>query len=96
MPKQYYIYIIGNNNLTLYIGVTSNLIKRIYEHKKEFVDGFSKKYRLHKLLYFEVYTDIKEAIKREKQLKNWHREWKLNLIQKDNPKFEDLYEKILK
>lgn len=91
-----YIYILGNNNLVLYIGVSSNLIKRIYEHKQEFIEGFTKKYKLHKLLYYEVLESIGEAIKREKQLKNWHRNWKLNLIKTSNPTFKDLYSEIIR
>jgi putative endonuclease len=90
-----YIYILGNENDTLYIGVTSNLIKRIFEHKQEFVAGFSSKYHLHKLLYFESFESIEEAIKREKQLKNWHRQWKLNLIRQLNPEYKDLYSEIV-
>lgn len=91
----YYIYIIGNQKPVLYTGVTSNLIKRIWQHKEGVVDGFSKKYNLKKLLYFEVYVDPKEAIYREKQLKHFKREWKLDLIRKFNPKFEDLYSNLL-
>ena len=97
MDKPAYIYILTNkNNTTLYTGVTSNLKKRIWEHKNNFVEGFSKKYKLHKLIYFEIFDVIEEAIKREKQIKNWHRNWKMNLIKSENPKFEDLYEKIIK
>jgi len=96
MRKQAFVYIIGNNRPTLYIGVTSNLIKRVYEHKQGLVDGFSKKYQLYKLLYYEVFGDIEEAIKREKQLKNWHREWKLNLIKSKNPDFKNLYPEIVR
>lgn len=96
MSQQYYVYILGNNNLTLYIGVTSNLETRIYQHKKKLVKGFTKKYSVNKLLYYEVFGDIEKAIKREKQLKNWHRDWKLNQIRSQNPNFEDLYKQILK
>jgi len=85
----------GNKHLTLYIGVTSNLIKRVYEHKQNIVKGFTKKYNLHILLYFEIFDDINEAIRREKQLKNWHRDWKLNLIKSKNPLLKDLYEEII-
>lgn len=95
MKKLYYIYILGNNRPTLYIGVTSNLINRVYQHKHELLDGFSKRYGLHKLLYYEAFDSIEEAIKREKQLKNWRREWKLNLIKSTNLYFKDLYPKIL-
>lgn len=88
--KSYYVYIMANTRPTLYIGITSNLIKRVYEHKNNLIEGFTKKYSVHKLIYFEEYTSSLEAISREKQLKNWHREWKLNLIKKQNPLFEDL------
>lgn len=94
MTKQGFVYIIGNNRPTIYIGVTSNLIQRIYQHKKNLVKGFSSKYKLKKLLYYETHDDIEEAIKREKQLKNWHRDWKINLIKSKNPEFIDLYKEI--
>lgn len=79
----------------LYIGVTSDIVKRVYEHKNGFVDGFTKQYNLKNLVYYEIYDDIEEAIKREKQLKNWHREWKIELVNKQNSNWEDLYESIL-
>jgi putative endonuclease len=82
-------------NTVSYIGVTTNLIKRVYEHKSKFTDSFTEKYNITKLVYYEVFEDIMEAINREKQLKNWHREWKVNLIKQLNPKFEDLYSNIL-
>jgi len=93
MNKKGYTYIITNKkNGVLYIGVTSNLSKRIYEHKNGLMDGFSKKYNLMKLVYYEICDDIKNAIQREKQLKNWHRDWKINLIEKENPNWDDLAE----
>ncbi len=93
---QNYIYILSNKkNGTLYIGVTSNLIKRIYEHKQKVIDGFSKQYSLDKLVYYEVIADITTAIKREKQLKNWNRAWKIELIEKENSEWDDLYNDIL-
>ena len=92
MSKQAYVYVVGNNKPVLYIGVTTDLQRRIYEHKNGLIEGFSKKYKCKKLLYYEVFEDINEAIAREKQLKNWHREWKLNLIKGANPKFKDLGE----
>jgi putative endonuclease len=93
--KNGYVYIIGNEKPVLYIGVTSNLVKRISQHKQHVIKGFSSKYHIIKLLYFEEYPTIIEAIEREKQLKNWHRQWKLNLIITVNPIFRDLYETIL-
>ncbi len=91
MSKSYYIYIITNkNNTVLYIGVTNNLPRRIYEHKYELVDGFTKRYGLKKLVYFEECSNAQDAIAREKQLKNWHRDWKINLIKTVNPNFNDL------
>lgn len=93
--KPGFVYILGNNRPTLYIGVTSDLIRRVYRHKQGLIDGFSKKYGLYKLLYYEIFDDIIEAIEREKQLKNWHRRWKLNLIKSKNPNFKDLYSEII-
>lgn len=87
-----YVYILTNQyNNTLYIGVTNNLIRRIYEHKNNMVEGFSKKYKLHKLVYYEQIEDITTAISREKQLKRCHRDWKENLIKEKNPTWKDLY-----
>ena len=85
------MYIITNRTKgTLYIGVTSNLSKRIWQHKHKIVDGFSKKYSLDRLVYYEVHESIIAAIIREKQLKNWHRSWKLQLIELSNPQWTDL------
>lgn len=95
MNKKGYVYILANNNLTLYIGVTNNLVKRIFEHKQGQVAGFTKRYKLHKLIYFEEFPSIEEAIAREKQLKNWKRQWKLDLVKKFNPGFKDLYLNIV-
>jgi putative endonuclease len=80
---------------TLYVGVTSDLVKRVYEHKNDLVEGFTNKYRVHRLVYFEAFAGIKDAIQREKQLKNWKREWKIELIEKENPQWRDLYEQII-
>lgn len=91
----YYVYIMGNERPTLYIGVTNNLIKRVFEHKNELVEGFTKQYIIHKLLYFEEHLDINQAILREKQLKKWKREWKLRLIREKNPHLKDLYESLI-
>ena len=90
--KTYNVYITANKkNGTLYIGVTSNLKKRIYEHKEGLVDSFTKKYKIDKLIYFETTNDINSAILREKQMKKWRREWKMKLIEKENPCWIDLY-----
>lgn len=90
--KQYYVYVLcSKRNGTLYIGVTSDLIKRIYEHKNNLVDGFTKKYSVHTLVYYETTDNIESAIKREKKLKSWKRKWKLDLIEKMNPEWKDLY-----
>ena len=92
IKNQYYIYILANKrNGTLYIGVTSNLIKRLYEHKNNIIEGFTKKYNIHKLVYYETTNDIESAIRREKQLKKWNRKWKINLIENSNPEWIDLY-----
>ena len=94
--KQPCVYIITNTyNTTLYIGVTSDLIKRIFEHKQKFVDGFSKQYNLTKLVYFEQYEDMATAILREKKLKKWRRQWKNELITGINPDWLDLYPEII-
>lgn len=94
--KKGFVYIMSNKqDGVLYIGVTSDIVKRVYEHKNSYVDGFTKQYNLKTLVYYEVYDDIEEAIKREKQLKNWHREWKVELVKKENPNWKDLYESIL-
>ncbi len=88
---QYYVYIITNRrDGVLYIGVTNNLERRISEHKQGLNKGFSKRYNLDKLIYFETYQYINDAIKREKNMKKWKREWKIDLIKNDNPKWEDL------
>lgn len=97
MDKSYYVYILASKrNGTLYIGVTSELIKRAYEHKNDFVEGFTKEYGVHNLVYFEETTDVESAIKREKQLKTWKRNWKLELIESKNPQWKDLYFEIIK
>ncbi len=92
IKNQYYIYILANKrNGTLYIGVTSNLVKRVYEHKNNIIEGYSKKYNIHKLVYYEITDDIESAIRREKQLKKWNRKWKINLIENSNHEWIDLY-----
>ncbi|MBI3313174.1 MAG: GIY-YIG nuclease family protein [Candidatus Omnitrophica bacterium] len=95
MNKNGFVYILTNKvNTVLYTGVTSNLKKRIYEHKNKFVDGFSKQYNLNKLVYYEMFESILDAITREKQIKAGSRKKKLDLIIRNNPNFEDLYDKI--
>jgi putative endonuclease len=94
--RQYYVYILANKrNGTLYIGITNNLTKRIYEHKNNLIEGFTKKYNIHNLVYYEITNDIRSALAREKRLKKWKRRWKLELIEKSNPKWEDLYNDLL-
>lgn len=80
----------------LYIGVTSDLIRRVYEHKHDLAEGFTNKYHIHNLVYFEITEDINSAISREKQLKKWNRAWKIALIEKNNPEWRDLYCDIVK
>ena len=95
--KQYYVYILSSSkNGTLYIGVTSDLIKRVYEHQQGFISSFTKRYKVHKLVYFETTPDINAAIAREKQLKKWKRQWKIELIERHNPNWNDLYPDLLK
>jgi putative endonuclease len=93
--KQYYLYILASGkNGTLYVGVTNNLARRIYEHKQDIVDGFTKKYCVHAFVYYEAHHDIEGAITREKQIKKWNRRWKLRLIEEMNPDWKDLYNEI--
>ena len=90
--KIYHVYILASKrNGTLYIGVTSNLRKRVFEHKNNLVEGFTKKYKVHNLVYYEQITDIRSAIEREKRIKRWKRKWKLALIEKANANWKDLY-----
>jgi len=94
--KQYYVYILARKrNGTLYVGVTSDLVKRAYEHKSDLVDGFTKKYGVHNLVYYETVDSIDSAIAREKQLKKWNRAWKVRLVEKVNPVRRDLYPDLL-
>jgi putative endonuclease len=88
----YWVYILASAiGGTLYIGVTNNLIRRVYEHKAGLADGFTKRYRIHRLVYFEQYDDVDAAILREKRLKKWDRVWKIGLIEELNPNWDDLY-----
>ena len=94
--KVYYVYIMASKrNGTLYIGVTNDLIRRVYEHKNDFVPGFTKTYGTHSLVYFEQTSDIDAALNREKRLKHWLRKWKLALIEERNPEWKDLWEDIV-
>lgn len=96
MEKQYFVYILASKkNGTLYIGVTSNLPKRIWEHKNGQVSGFTKRYGIKEIVYFETYSDPESAILREKRLKKWERAWKIRLIEEKNPEWRDLYPEIL-
>ena len=91
-----YIYILTNStHSVLYIGVTNNLVRRIYEHKNKLLEGFTCDYSVNRLVYYEQFNDIVAAITREKQLKNWHRPWKENLIEGANPTWRDLYDEII-
>ena len=94
--KQPAVYILASQkNGTLYIGVTSDLIKRIWEHKNDLVEGFTQQYKVHQLVCFEQHQDMLAAITREKQLKKWNRDWKLALIEKSNPDWRDLWGDIV-
>ncbi len=94
--KSYWVYILSSQrNGTLYVGITNNLIKRVWEHKNKKVDGFTKKYEIHHLVYYEFHENPESAIKREKQIKKWNRQWKIRIIEEKNPEWRDLYEDIL-
>ena len=94
--SNYYVYILASRrNGALYTGFTSDLVQRVYAHKNDFVESFTKKYGVHMLVYFETCDDREAAILREKQIKEWKRRWKLELIEKENPEWNDLYEQIL-
>ncbi len=95
MKRQFYVYMLTNKPYgTFYIGVTSNLIKRIWEHKEKVVEGFTQKYNVNSLVYYEIFDTAEEAIKREKRLKRWPREWKIKSVNAFNPEWNDLYELI--
>ena len=92
---QYFVYILASKkNGTLYIGVTNNLLKRVYEHKNNLVEGFTQKYDVHNLVYYEIFRNIQDAITREKNIKKWKRKWKMELIEESNPNWEDLYDTL--
>ena len=96
MDRQPAVYILANKrNGTLYVGVTSDLIKRIWQHKNNVVKGFTERYGIHQLVWYELHETMESAIRKEKMLKNWKRVWKLELIEKSNPNWQDLYETIV-
>lgn len=96
MERQPCVYLLASKrNGTLYAGVTSNLGKRVWEHKNNVVEGFTKKYKVHMLVWYEVHETMESAIRREKAIKNWKRAWKLNVIEEMNPQWRDLYEDLL-
>jgi len=95
MDKSSYVYILASGlNGTLYIGVTSDLIKRVWQHREGLAEGFTKRYGIKHLVWYEVHSEILEAIRREKQIKKWDRAWKIELVQKANPGWRDLYADI--
>ena len=97
MEKQYYVYILAKaRNSTFYVGTTSDLKKRIWEHKIDAADGFTKKHQIKNLVYYETFSDPENAIIREKRLKKWNRTWKMRAIEEMNPDWKDLYEEICK
>ena len=96
MDKQFCVYILASkHNGTLYTGVTSNLVQRIWKHKHDIIEGFTKKYNVKNLVYFEIHNNAESAINREKQIKKWRRDWKIQLIEKKNLLWNDLYDSIL-
>jgi len=91
----YLVYILASRrNGTLYTGVTNNLVRRGWQHRNGLIEGFTKKYGVHRLVWFEVHEDIYSAIRREKQIKKWYRAWKIEMIEKGNPEWEDLYDRL--
>jgi putative endonuclease len=96
MSRKYFVYILASQrNGTLYIGATNNLARRIWEHREGLINGFTKEHDVKRLVHFEAFDDVRAAIHRENRLKKWKREWKINLIQKTNVGWNDLYETIL-
>jgi putative endonuclease len=92
----YFVYLMASGkNGTLYVGVTNDLVRRVFEHRSGAVDGFTDRYRVHHLVWFESTSSIEAAISKEKQIKNWRREWKIALIEKENAEWRDLYEALL-
>jgi putative endonuclease len=96
MNKTPCVYLLASHrNGTLYAGVTSNLIKRVWEHKNDLVEGFTKRHGVHTLVWYELHCDMNSAISREKDIKEWQREWKLELIERENPEWKDLYNDLI-
>jgi putative endonuclease len=96
MDRQFYVYILASAMYgTLYVGVTNDLVRRVWEHREDVVEGFTREYGVHRLVWYEVHGDAYQAITREKQIKKWNRDWKVNLIQRMNPGWDDLYDKII-
>ena len=94
--NKYYVYILASKRHgTLYIGVTNDLVRRVYEHKNDLVEGFTKKYSIHLLVYYEQYNNVESAIQRERQMKKWNRQWKIRRIEGLNPGWRDLYDDIV-
>ena len=94
--SNYYVYILASKrNGTLYTGVTNDLMRRVYEHRNDFTKGFTKKYGVHELVYFEQCEDYESGVQREKRIKEWKRKWKIELIEKANPEWNDLYEEMV-
>jgi putative endonuclease len=93
--RQFYVYILASRpGGAIYVGVTSDLVRRVYEHRNGFVPGFTSRYKIHQLVYFEVHSTALVAIQREKNMKHWPRSWKTRLIAQSNPTWRDLYEEI--
>jgi len=96
MKKNYYVYILASKrNGTLYIGITADLVKRVWEHRSKFVEGFTNKYAVDKLVYYEIFEDPENAIRREKRLKKYNRKWKIDLVEQKNPDWRDLYQELI-
>ena len=96
MERHYFVYILTNKAYgTLYVGITNDLVRRAWEHRNDFVEGFTRAHQLHRLVWYQAHEDVREAIAQEKRIKKWHRDWKVNLIQAKNPAWNDLYEEII-
>jgi len=95
--RTYFVYILASQRHgSLYVGVTNDLVRRVQEHRESLVPGFTKRYGIKRLVYFETFGDVREAIAREKEIKRWRRDWKIALIEKDNPEWNDLWERLVR